>query len=615
MARAVGEALAELGHLLVEAGTGTGKTFAYLVPALMSGRRIIISTGTRNLQDQLYKRDLPTVTAALGRPVKITLLKGRANYLCRHRLNLCIAGASQERVAAQTLARIQAWAEITNSGDVAEAPQPAGDARSWGPLTSTADNCLGQDCAEYADCHVVKARRAAQGADIVIVNHHLLLADLALKDGGFGEILPGVDMVIVDEAHQVPEVAGQFFGVSVTQAQITNLARDALGESFSIPGATLSGYTDAVTRLARDARLAFGSQVTRIGLDSAPRAAMPALSTLGESLAELSGALDELSGTSSGLDSCARRARELTDRLTLFLAGADAPGDEDSLRWIETLVRGFALHVTPLEPARTLGAAMASRPCGWIFTSATLAVDGDFGHFMARVGLEDAETLRLESPFDFERNALLYLPAGLPEPNDPAFTRMALRETLSVLEASGGRAFLLFTSHRALREAHDWLATRCEFPLLVQGTGSRDGLLRRFRELGNAVLLGSASFWEGVDVRGPALSVVVIDKLPFASPGEPLLQARMNALRARGGNPFREFQLPQAVIALKQGVGRLIRDTDDRGVLMICDPRLTGRSYGRTFLRSLPPMTRSSDLSDVRRFFADEQAGSLEEQG
>jgi ATP-dependent DNA helicase DinG len=590
MAAAVRDALATLTNLVVEAGTGTGKTFAYLVPALLSGRRIVVSTGTRNLQDQLYSRDLPVVAAAIGRPVRVALLKGRANYLCEHRLTIARDGALTEE-----LAHVIAWAGRTRTGDLAEVGDVPEDSPLWARLTSTADDCLGATCPEYADCHVVRARRAAQEADIVIVNHHLLLADLALKEEGFGELLPGAEAIIVDEAHQMPDVASQFFGVSVTQRQLAGLARDAGVEAMRAGIGAVAGPADALVRVTRDARLALGLEARRLQWDALPGDASEALSDVARELGRFADALEAVAGVSAGLDACRRRASELTARLEVLLAGDDV----DGLRWIEVFPQSFALHLTPIDAASSLGAAMAARACAWVFTSATLAVGEDFSHFARRMGLEEARTLRLDSPFDFARNAVLYLPPEMPDPAAPDYTRRVVAEAWPLVEAGEGRAFLLFTSYRALREAEAEIARRhCPFPVLVQGSAPRDELLRRFREAGNAVLLGTGSFWEGVDVRGPALSLVVIDKLPFASPGDPLLQARLAAIRARGGEPFRELQLPQAVIALKQGVGRLIRDIDDRGVLMLCDPRLRTRNYGGAFLGSLPPMRRT-DSAEV----------------
>ncbi|HUO82065.1 MAG TPA: ATP-dependent DNA helicase [Gammaproteobacteria bacterium] len=605
MCEAVAQAMADREALVVEAGTGTGKTFAYLVPALRSGRRVIISTGTRALQDQLYRRDLPLIAAAIGCPARVTLLKGRANYLCRHRLRLAReAQARPSPSMARALAQVSAWAERTVDGDVAGVTDLAEDSPVWPQVTSTIDNCLGQACPEYARCHVVAARREALAADIVIVNHHLLLADLVLKEEGFGELLPGADAVIVDEAHQFADTAARFFGVAVGSRQLSSLAEDVLAEAVRAGHdlRAFGGAADALVKATRDLRLAFGQGVGRVDWEALPAAAGAALSDLRDALALNTTQLAVVAGHTAGLDHCRGRATDLLGRLQQLLAG-DASG---AVRWAEVTTRGFTLRVTPVDVAADLASCMAAQPASWIFTSATLAVGDDFSHFCARVGLNGPCTLRLESPFPFRDNALLYLPPGLPPPAAVEHTERVIDAALPVLAASGGSAFLLFTSYRALERAAGFLRARLgrqpPFPLLVQGDAPRDELLRRFRAAGNAVLLGTGSFWEGVDVRGDALRVVVIDKLPFAAPDDPVLKARLHAVRKRGGNPFVEQQLPQAAIALKQGVGRLIRDAGDTGVVMLCDPRLTTRGYGRLLLASLPPMARTCNLDEVTAF-------------
>ena len=602
MAEAVAGALEERGQLVVEAGTGTGKTFAYLVPALLCGGKVIVSTGTRHLQDQLFHRDLPLVREALGVSGRVALLKGRSNYLCLHRLELA---QDEGRRQAAELSRICAWAGVTEQGDIAELSGVAEDSPLWPRVTSTPDNCLGQDCPRYADCHVVKARRRAQEADLVVINHHLLFADMALREEGFGELLPGANAFILDEAHQLPEVASGFFGISLSSRQLLGLARDAQLEQLR-EASDMAGLSDAARALEKavaDARLAFGRETRRVpwaavagrpGLDRA-------LGALGEALAALTGWLETAAPRGRGLEACWRRAQVLTGRLH---ATTQSPPD-DHVHWLETHTRAFSVHLTPLDIAGVFQERMAALPSAWVFTSATLAVGERFDHFADRLGLDEPRTLRLESPFDFRRHALLYVPPALPEPNDPGYTAQVVERIRPVLAASGGRAFVLFTSHRALQEAAQRLGDGLDYPLLVQGSAPRSELLSRFREAGNAVLLGTSSFWEGVDVRGEALSCVIIDRLPFASPGDPVLQARIDALQRAGGNPFREYQLPHAVIALKQGIGRLIRDVDDRGVLMLCDPRLLGRTYGRVFLNSLPDMPRTRSVEDVQAFFAD----------
>ena len=600
MAERVAEALATGERLLVEAGTGVGKTFAYLVPVLLSGGRVIVSTGTRSLQDQLYNRDLPAIGAALGRPVDVRMLKGRTNYLCLHRLDLAREqGRFHSREEAAWFARIESFARATATGDVAEVPDVPDDARVWPLVTSTADNCLGQRCPRYQDCHVAAARRQALRADVVVINHHLLLADMVLQEEGFGELLPGADAVVVDEAHQLPEVAVGFFGVAVGARQLEGLARDALAEALDagVGLAPVQAPADGLTTALARARLVLAGRGGRQAWEDALPGIDESLDELIDAVAALEHALEPLASGSSGLEAVARRAGDV--RLRLERLGQ---GDE-GVRWFESWSRSFALHMTPPDAGESLGARIAERGGAWIFTSATLAIGDDFSHVAARLGVPDASTLKLDSPFDFARQALLYLPPGLPPPAASDYTPRMIDAVRPLLEASGGRAFILFTSHRALRDAAAILrgpgALAGDHPLLVQGEAPRELLLAEFRRAGNAVLLGAGSFWEGVDVRGEALSLVIIDRLPFASPGDPLLKARLDRIREAGGSPFPEFQLPQAVLALKQGIGRLIRDYEDRGVAVICDPRLSGRHYGRTFLRALPPMPVTAALADA----------------
>lgn len=609
MAEAVRSAMEERTTLICEAGTGTGKTFAYLVPALLSGKKVIISTGTKTLQDQLFHRDLPVVRKALDLPVNMALLKGRANYVCLHRLALTeLEGRLRSRREINDLQHIISWSRRTRSGDVGEVDELAEDAALWPLVTSTTDNCLGQECGRFNDCFVLKARRAAQEADVVVINHHLLLADMALKEEGFGELLPSADVFVIDEAHQLPETASQFFGTSVSGRQLIELARDTVTEHTREAG-DMGGLVALAQRLEKavlDTRLNMGTAGRRGAWQELIRdpAVCAGLSQIQTVLTELHDALEQAAERGKGLQQCWQRSQLLGERLALFQQAAA----DGQVQWFETYTRSFSLHMTPLQIGPVFNSHRQRFQAGWIFTSATLAVGEDFSHFSAGLGVEDGRTAQWESPFDFKHNALLYIPNGLPMPATSHYTAEVVKAAEPVLEASGGRAFMLFTSHRALQAAAGLLAGRIDFPLLVQGSAPRRELLHRFRTLGNAVLLGTSSFWEGVDVRGSALSLVIIDKLPFASPGEPVLQARLESLRRSGGEPFRDYQLPQAVIALKQGVGRLIRDSSDRGVLMLCDPRLLSKAYGRTFLASLPPMSHSRDVSDVRRFFAAEAA-------
>lgn len=606
MAAAVEEAIAERQLLVAEAGTGTGKTFAYLVPALMSGKRVIVSTGTKALQDQLFHRDLPQVRSVLGARLAAALLKGRANYLCLHRLEQAHQDgrfASREQVS--QLQAIRAWAKRTLSGDRAELAEVAEDSPLWPRVTSTTENCLGADCPMFKDCFVVKARRAAQEADLVVVNHHLLFADLAIKREGFGEILPGAHAFILDEAHQLPEIAGQFFAVTLSARQLNELAGDALAECASVSGALalLQPAIDALNMAVKRVRLVldrFPAKGAFAQIESDGDVERD-LDTLREALGMLAEILDKQSERSRGLASVGERAAEQVARL----AHLTDNGAHDAVHWYELSAHGFSFHATPLDLAPPLRELREQSNAAWIFTSATLSVAGRFTHFSRQLGLDDPVELCLDSPFDYARQALAYLPPRLPDPSAADYIDRVIDAAVPVLEASRGRAFLLFTSHRALRRAAELLPTRVVFPLFVQGTAPRHLLLTQFRASGNGVLLGAASFWEGVDVAGEALSVVVIDKLPFAAPDDPVLVARLDALREAGANPFAEWQIPNAVIALKQGAGRLIRDVHDRGVLMLCDPRLTSRGYGKIFLASLPPLPRTRDFADVERFFAD----------
>jgi ATP-dependent DNA helicase DinG len=605
MAEATAEAILAQQTLIVEAGTGTGKTLAYLLPALKSGKRVIISTGTRHLQDQLYGKDLPVVREALNIPLKTALLKGRSNYLCWHRLETANSeGRRLTRPQLHELGEIQAWSKRTRSGDIAELGDVPEDSIVWPRVTSSAENCLGQECEYFQECYVVKARRNAMEADVLVINHHLLFADMVLREEGFGELLPGADAFIIDEAHQLPDVASVFFGTTLSSHQLRELARDIRTEHLREAG-DMQDLPEAAQQL--EGLL----QRLRLELGTADRRAAWSEVSGKQSLQEL---LDELSAClrvlvdwlvlaaerGKGLESCWQRAVLLGERLTLLLAHSSG----EYIHWFETHRNSFRLNLTPLNIAEVFRGHLENLPSAWVFTSATLAVADSFKHFSMQLGIDDARQLKLDSPFDYQHNALLYLPDGMPEPNHPDYSAAFVRCAREVLEASRGRAFLLFTSHRALQSAAEQLQDVLDYPVLVQGSAPRRELLDRFRYLGNAVLLGTSSFWEGVDVRGEALSCVMIDKLPFSSPGDPVLQARIEALRKQGMNPFMEYQLPAAVISLKQGIGRLIRDHTDRGVLVLCDPRLRSKSYGRIFLNSLPEMPRSSDIDAVHEFFA-----------
>lgn len=604
MGAAIEHQLAAGGSMIVEAGTGIGKTLAYLVPALLNGERTIISTGTKTLQDQLFFRDIPLVTRTLGVSRRVALLKGRANYLCLHRMDLARSeGRLPTRAAVTELEGLVSWSARTRDGDLSIADVLTEESGLLPLVTSTADNCLGSECPRFEECFVAQARAQAQKADVVVVNHHLLFADMAIKQSGFGEVLPGAAAFIVDEAHQAPETASRFFSLTLSTRQVEELCRDLLAESASVSGAmaVLREPVAACLQKLKEFQSTVAERLPDRGSWPdlvADGPARSALQTLDEAVNNLHEEAQKLAGSDRGVDACLERLEGLQAGFDRF----DAPLAGDEVRWFERRGRGLALQITPLEVASTFNAFREKADAAWLFTSATLSVGGDFSHFIGQMGLSDAATLQLESPFDYEGNARLWLPAGLPEPRDPGFPAALVEEVLPLLQASRGRAFLLFTSHRTLREVRDLLADRCTYPLFVQGEQPRSILLESFRQSGEGVLLGTASFWEGVDVIGPALSLVVIDKLPFAAPDDPVVQARSDLLRRAGGNPFTQLFLPQAVIALKQGAGRLIRDVSDRGVLVVCDPRIRTRSYGKVFRASLPPMGPVSGRDEAERF-------------
>ena len=616
MAERIAAAIDKHGVLVAEAGTGTGKTFAYLVPALMAGGKVILSTGTKTLQDQLFQRDLPMVRDALKAPATVALLKGRANYVCHYHLERARSeGRFLSREEAGHILAIARFAKTTSTGDKSECAVVPEDSAAWAAATSTRDNCLGQECPNAKECFVTAARREAQAADVVVVNHHLFFADVMLRDTGIAELLPACNTVIFDEAHQLPETASLFFGENVSTGQLLDLARDARMEGLAAAQdfAELPDGARMLEKAARDLRLAIPGENARFSLSQLAPVFHEAVDTVAAELARFGALLESQAERSEGLEHCWRRAQELA----LTLKRWRQTEDTGLVRWVEVFSQALSLNATPLHIADIFRKQMEGHPRAWIFTSATLAVESDFSHYCAELGLDGgekaADTGCWGSPFDYPNQAVLYVPQGLPDPNSRDYSDEVAKAAWPLIHASRGRAFVLCTSLRAMRRIHELLQARFEaegfdHPLLLQGEGSRSDLLARFRRLGNAVLVGSQSFWEGVDVRGEALSLVIIDKLPFAPPDDPVLAARIEHMKKEGRNAFMEYQLPRAVINVKQGAGRLIRDEADRGVLMICDPRLITKPYGKRVWRSLPPMRRTRVLDEVLDFFALEEA-------
>jgi ATP-dependent DNA helicase DinG len=605
MAEAVAETIDGHRHLVVEAGTGTGKTFAYLLPAMVSGKKTIISTGTKALQDQLYHRDLPLLTGVVGRPITTALLKGRANYLCLQRLD---ATSVQEPGLAAELKIVNEWRHRTRSGDRAELVEVPEDSAIWPLVTSTADNCLGQKCPLYKECHVVQARRAAQEADLVVVNHHLLLADLAMKESGFVEFLPGAEAVILDEAHQIPDLAAQFFGVSLGSRELERLFDELRAATLPMNQPELQRRLDKSQTALRQLRAAVPRKEGRHEMSAIFDDVSEPLSDLRAGLQDLEQGIRGFTDVSVEIDNLHEQLIVTSERLAHLVSEESW----DGLRWVDVNPRSFRLHLTPLDVADTLNGLFNVGDQAWIFTSATLAIGEDFSHFSDRMGLSDVTGIMFPSPYALENNGLVYLPPGLPPPSDPEHTALMLESVMPLTKMTKGGVFCLFTSHRALNVARKWFKSRRKLlkgrPLLVQGDSPRDDMLRKFREYGNAVLLGTGSFWEGVDVRGPALTIVAIDKLPFASPADPLMMARLEFIRRQGGNGFTEHQLPMAALALKQGAGRLLRDETDFGVIVLCDPRITSKGYGRMFLNCLKPMKSTDSVDEVRQFLLAHQS-------
>ncbi|MDH2997782.1 ATP-dependent helicase [Pasteurellaceae bacterium LFhippo2] len=603
MAQAVGKAVKFANAAVIEAGTGTGKTFAYLVPALLSGKKTIVSTGSKNLQDQLFNRDLPTIQKALNYKGKVALLKGRANYLCLERLDQVTAmGVLGDKSVLADLGKVRKWQTSTKTGDLSECITIAEDSPILPQLVSTTESCLGADCPNFKECYVVHARRKAMEADVVVVNHHLFCADMAVKETGFGELIPEAELVIFDEAHQLPDIASQYFGQSLSSRQLFDICKDAniVYRSELRDEAQLGKAADHLQKVVQDFRLLMGEGSKRGNLRELfndPKV-VEGLNKLNETLDFMSEVVKKSLGRSETLDKIFERLAEVKVLLKK-LSDTTVVG---YCYWYECNGRSFGLHITPLTVSDKFGEQMKNQKIGWVFTSATLEVGGKFDHFCQRLGIENAEQMILQSPFDYQNQSLFCVPRYLPDTNKP-HTLSALGQLLMpVIEANNGRCFLLCTSYFMMRGLADFLREHSNLSVLLQGETSKSRLLEKFIAEPNSVLVATQSFWEGIDVRGDALSLVIIDKLPFTSPDEPLLKARMEDCRLQGGDPFNDIQIPEAVITLKQGVGRLIRDVTDKGVVIICDSRLVMRHYGATFLKSLPPSKRTRDLGKVTEF-------------
>lgn len=603
LAVAIATAIADKSTLIAEAGTGTGKTFAYLLPCLLSGKKALISTATKTLQDQLFQKDLPTLVRALGLSARIQNLKGRANYICQHRVQLhAEEGQFQSPQCAHEVLHVRDKLSQMIHGERSELPELSEDSQVWHYVTSTTENCLGAECPNHETCFLVKARKRALEADIVVINHHLFFADSRLKQDGFGELLPGVDVVIFDEAHQLAEIATNFNGERIGTRQFTDLVDDIIGEwpVLDLANQPLKALSHKADKIMDELLSSIPMREDRVSWDEIKRNKdfMQGWDSWLALKDELVTCLnDEGVAEVPGLVRCKERLEEL-DKLLLSFTQVQ----NDKIRWLERFKHTLVFHATPYDIADSFSELLDQKQCAYVFTSATLTMASSFDCFSKPLGLKNAQTLLLPSPFDFQEQALLYLPRGLPDPKDSGYYQALLARALPVIKACGGRCFFLFTSHKALKLVAQMLSNTLDYPLLIQGAEAKPILLERFRQLGNAVLLGTATFWEGVDVKGEALSCVIIDKLPFASPVDPVTRGRMAYLKDRGLSGFDELSLPNAVIALKQGVGRLIRDITDKGVLMIADPRLTSREYGRNILASLPQLPRTRDEQRVLNF-------------
>ncbi len=611
MAIAAAEVFEIGGVLLAEAGTGIGKTLAYLVPAILSHQRVLISTGTKQLQDQIYYKDLPALRDALGVDFTATYMKGRGNYLCLHRFDAYRTGDDLRTAADEGHAEVIAeWARQTETGDRTEIEDLPDDLHFWSEISATSENCIGSDCPQHQDCFVTRMRQRAAESDLVIVNHHLLCADAAVRQSAYGEVIPSCAYAVIDEAHQLEDVATQYFGISVSTYRLERLVSDGrrfVDRDLGHDADTADALRDSLDRVAHRATLFFGAVQLHLPASERTRldsATLEPVSETGRRLASTLRALEAIvalaTDPSEDVRSLGRRSSELGEQVD-FVLGAD---DEDFVYFLEPRGRGLFLRAAPIDVSAIIRELLLDRMAATILTSATLAVDGSFNYQRTRLGINDAAEIQLASEFDYAEQTMLYLPRRMPEPRAPGFTGAAAEQVRALLEATRGRAFVLFTSYANLREVHRLVEHTTPFPLLVQGTAPRSVLLRDFRVTPNAVLLATSSFWQGVDVAGDALSCVIIDKLPFAAPGDPITAARMESITKHGGNPFDEYQVPLAILSLLQGIGRLIRHRRDRGVLSILDPRVLTKSYGRRFLASLPPTPIVREIDQIEQFLA-----------
>jgi ATP-dependent DNA helicase DinG len=626
MAAAVSRVFEDGGVLLAEAGTGTGKTLAYLVPAILSRERVLISTGTKNLQEQIYFKDIPALRDALGIPFTATYMKGRANYLCVHKLDQLSDGAGPA-VHDVFLPIIREWSARTDTGDRAELPDLPEDLAFWHEVSATADTCLGSECPRYDNCFVTRMRQRAAASDVVIVNHHLLCADAAVRQNAFGEVIPAFTRAILDEAHQIEDIATQYFGLNVSTYRLEELARDVermVAASGLEDRQTRDELAKAVQRL-RDHAQAFFSDLAfahrgngRAKNEERVRATTESLGETYEASVNLTGALDILESTlalmrqpsrddeaeekttfTEDAATLARRAGQLRDDLRFLLRG----NDDSFVYFVEFRGRGTFLRASPIDVSTIVRDLLLDRMHTTVLTSATLTVDGGFEYIRTRLGIDEASEIRLASEFDFRQQAILYLPPKMPDPRSENFAVAASRQVIEILRRTHGRAFVLFTSYATMRAVQAMAEMALNYPIFAQGSAPRSQLLNQFRSTPHAVLFATSSFWQGVDVVGEALSCVIVDKIPFASPGDPITAARIEQIRARGGDPFGEYQVPLAILALQQGLGRLIRHRRDRGLLAVLDPRLRTMGYGRRFVASLPPAPIVHDLASIEAFF------------